>query len=139
MASILGWLGAPDGAMDPPPDPRYRVWWTSIDWEGRDIPTRQGTENFGLLHAYTKNNMWGKHVIAAAYDGLPDKWTSKTRAEYYAVVATSDGSVHLRTTSIAEFGTTGPEGDVTPDGRPIGTVTAYCNGQTYCPDWINAL
>ncbi|WP_330294350.1 hypothetical protein [Streptomyces sp. NBC_00503] len=43
------------------------------------------------------------------------------------------------TGSIAERGNRGPAGAPTPDGRLIGTITAYCRGQTLCPDWINTL
>lgn len=45
----------------------------------------------------------------------------------------------MTTVSIAERGNRGPAGFPTPDGRPIGTITAYCRGQTLCPDWINTL
>ncbi len=37
----------------------------------------------------------------------------------------------------AERGEKGPGGVKTPDGRPIGTITSYCKGQTVCPDWVN--
>ncbi|MFF5705683.1 hypothetical protein ACFY7H_24840 [Streptomyces sp. NPDC012794] len=47
--------------------------------------------------------------------------------------------MRMRTVSFAERGTSGPAGARTPDGRPLGTVTAYCLGQTLCPDWVNDL
>jgi hypothetical protein len=28
---------------------------------------------------------------------------------------------------------------LTPDRRPVGTVTGYCVGYTYCPDYVNTV
>lgn len=28
-------------------------------------------------------------------------------------------------------------GDQTPDNRPFGVITTYCNGYTFCPLWVN--
>jgi hypothetical protein len=50
-----------------------------------------------------------------------------------------EAGVRIVTTSSAEEGEKGPDGVHTPDGRPIGTVTAFCRGQTVCPDWVNNL
>lgn len=81
--------------------------------------------------------MRSKKAINAPYDGKVDR-IKGSRAEYDGVV-TSGGSVRMTVTSVAERGTVGPGGLHTPDGRPIGTVTAFCRGQTLCPDWINSL
>lgn len=120
-----------------PSIPWYHVYWTSLDWEHRDIPTRHGNNDFGLHHACTKHNMCGKQAITAPYNGEPDR-EHGTRLEYDGVV-TDGSSVRMTTTSVAEEGEKGPGGVHTPDGRPIGTVTAFCRGQTVCPDWVNNL
>ncbi|MFF0065684.1 hypothetical protein ACFYRC_29860 [Streptomyces sp. NPDC005279] len=82
-----------------------------------------------------------KEGITAAYNGNADRHPRPTRYEYDAVVATSQGGIRLTVTSVAEQGTygPGPTGPHTPDGRPIGTVTVFCRGQTVCPDWVNDL
>ncbi|GHF41758.1 MULTISPECIES: hypothetical protein [Streptomyces] len=128
------------GGRSVPPDPSipwYRINWSALDWDYNDIPTRQGTSDFGARHAAEKHNMRGKKAINAPYNGKADR-VRGTRAEYDGVV-TSGGSVRMTITSVAERDDVGPGGSRTPDGRPIGTVTAFCRGQTLCPDWINNL
>ncbi|MEV7617562.1 hypothetical protein [Streptomyces sp. NPDC089799] len=125
------------GVRDPQ-QPWHKVNWSVRDWDGNDIPTRHGTDDFGWLHASSKHNMYSAKAINAPYDGTADKVTG-TRVEYWGVVATNQGQVRMRTVSVAERGTRGPAGKPTPDGRPIGTMTAYCLGQTVCPDWVNDL
>ncbi|MEU9983536.1 hypothetical protein [Streptomyces sp. NPDC050856] len=133
-------LPANTGTLAPPPDPSipwYRINWSALDWDYNDIPTRQGNNDFGAKHAASKHNMRGKKAINAPYNGVADR-VRGSRAEYDGVV-TSGGSVRMTITSVAERGERGPGGVNTPDGRPIGTVTAFCRGQTLCPDWINSL
>ncbi|MGQ5640925.1 MULTISPECIES: hypothetical protein, partial [unclassified Streptomyces] len=120
-----------------PSVPWYHIYWSTLDWEHRDIPTRHGNNDFGQHHSCTKHNMCGKHAINAPYNGKPDG-INGTRLEYIGVV-TDGESVRMVTTSSAEEGEKGPGGVHTPDGRPIGTVTAFCRGQTVCPDWVNNL
>jgi hypothetical protein len=117
---------------------QWDILYTSIDWEGQDIPTRRGNGSFGQSHACEDHNMCSKKAITAPYNGLPDRQNSSgNRGEYDGVVTTNSGQVRLTITSVAEW----TEGTVywgrTPDGRPVGTITSFCRGQTYCPDWIN--
>ncbi|WP_405862762.1 hypothetical protein OG361_40850 [Streptomyces sp. NBC_00090] len=120
-----------------PSIPWHHIYWSTLDWDHNDIPTRRGTDDFGLKHACSKHNVCTQKVINAPYDGKADR-VRGNRAEYDAVI-TSGGTVRMTTTSIAERGKRGPNGQNTPDGRPIGTVTAYCRRQTLCPDWVNQL
>lgn len=121
--------------MDPP-QPWYKIDWTTKDWDGRNIPTRHGTDDFGFVHACNDHSMCAEAPMTAPYHGYPDKWTSSTRAEYYGV-ALIDGEPELKITTVAEFGHVGPNGAEAPDGKVIGTITSYCQGMTYCPYWIN--
>ncbi|MEU0271884.1 hypothetical protein [Streptomyces sp. NPDC006307] len=82
--------------------------------------------------------MTSKKAINAPYDGKADR-VRGTRAEYDGVVVSNGNQVRITITSVAERGDRGPGGVRTPDGRPIGTVTAFCRGQTLCPDWVNSL
>ncbi|MBT2389232.1 hypothetical protein J7E87_07285 [Streptomyces sp. ISL-1] len=124
-----------------PTIPWHHIYWTAIDWDGHDIPSRRGNADFGVKHACSKHNACEKKVITAAYNGNADRHPRPTRYEYDAVVATSQGGIRLTVTSVAEQGTygPGPTAPHTPDGRPIGTVTVFCRGQTVCPDWVNDL
>ncbi|MFF4232494.1 hypothetical protein [Streptomyces sp. NPDC001820] len=124
-----------------PSIPWHHIYWTAIDWDGEDIPSRRGNSDFGVKHACTKHNACGKKVITAAYNGRADRHPRPSRYEYDAVVATSQGGIRLTVTSVAERGNygPGPTAPRTPDGRPIGTVTVFCRGQTVCPDWVNDL
>ncbi|MFJ9703391.1 hypothetical protein [Streptomyces fradiae] len=123
-----------------PPDPSipwHRVNYSSLDWDYNDIPTRNGTNDFGARHAANKHNMRSKKAVTAPYNGRADRG-SGNRWEYDGVI-TSGGSVRMTITSVAERGERGPGGVRTPDGRPIGTITAFCRGQTVCPDWVNQI
>jgi hypothetical protein len=76
-----------------------------------------------------------KKFINAPYNGEADR-VRGSRAEYDGVIA-SGSRVRMKITSVAERGKRGPEGVRTPDGRPIGTITSFCRGQTLCLDWVN--
>ncbi|WP_432120732.1 hypothetical protein [Streptomyces sp. S1] len=117
--------------------PWHHIYWSALDWDHYDIPTRRGTDDFGLKHTCSKHNMCTQKAITAPYNGKADR-VRGSRAEYDGVI-TSGGTVRMTITSVAERGERGPNGQNTPDGRPIGTVTAFCRGQTLCPDWVNQL
>ncbi|WP_138965393.1 hypothetical protein [Streptomyces sp. YIM 121038] len=133
--------GEIDGAGETaalPPDPSipwYRVNWSTLDWDHNDIPTRQGTNDFGAHHIAKKHNVTSKKFINAPYNGNADR-VHGTRAEYDGVI-THGSQVRMNILGSAERGEKGPNGVHTPDGRPIGTITSYCKGQTVCPDWVN--
>ncbi|MCB5163931.1 hypothetical protein LG634_03650 [Streptomyces bambusae] len=131
-----GTTAARRSASDPS-IPWHHIYWSALDWDHNDIPTRRGTDDFGFAHTCTKHNMCTQKAINAPYNGNADRVTGD-RAEYDGVI-TSGGSVRMTITSVAERGGRGPNGRNTPDGRPIGTVTAFCRGQTLCPDWVNQL
>ncbi|MEU4065901.1 hypothetical protein AB0F25_26370 [Streptomyces wedmorensis] len=120
-----------------PSIPWHHIYWSILDWDHNDIPTRRGTDDFGFKHTCSKHNMCTQKAINAPYNGREDR-VNGSRAEYDGVI-TSGGSVRMTITSVAERGERGPNGQNTPDGRPIGTVTAFCRGQTLCPDWVNQL
>ncbi|NML49022.1 hypothetical protein HHL19_01400 [Streptomyces sp. R302] len=120
-----------------PSIPWHHIYWSALDWDRYDIPTRRGTNDFGLKHTCSKHNMCTQKAINAPYNGKADR-VRGSRAEYDGVI-TSGGTVRMTITSAAERGERGPHGQDTPDGRPIGTVTAFCRGQTLCPDWVNQL
>ncbi|MFD4828998.1 hypothetical protein ACFWPV_03930 [Streptomyces uncialis] len=127
-----------DNSRITPPDPSipwHRINYSSLDWDYNDIPTRNGTNDFGARHAANKHNMRSKKAVTAPYAGRADRG-SGNRWEYWGVI-TSGSAVRMDITSVAERGERGPGGVRTPDGRPIGTITAYCRGQTLCPDWVN--
>ncbi|MFD5416922.1 hypothetical protein ACFWJT_02630 [Streptomyces sp. NPDC127069] len=110
-----------------PQQPWHKVNWSVRDRDGHDIPTRHGTSAFTWQHASAGHNMRSEKAIDAPYH------------EYWGVIATNSGQVRMNTVSVAERGDRGPGGERTPDGRPLGTVTAYCLGQTVCPDWVDDL
>ncbi|MEU2251261.1 hypothetical protein [Streptomyces sp. NPDC019224] len=132
-----GNTGSASPSAADPSIPWHHIYWSALDWKHNDIPTRRGNDDFGFKHACSKHNVCTKTVINTPYDGKADRGKGN-RVECDAVI-TSGASVRMTTTSIAERGERGPNGQNTPDGRPIGTVTAFCRGQTMCPDWVNQL
>ncbi|KWW97886.1 hypothetical protein TH66_21005 [Carbonactinospora thermoautotrophica] len=114
-------------------------WWhirhATRDWNNRDIPTRQGNSNFGYQKTCGKHNMCSPRAIEAPYHGYPDE-TQGTRNVYYGYVLVN-GRPRIKLKSVADTSQRTALGN-TPDGRPVGTLTAYCMGMERCPDWVNS-
>jgi hypothetical protein len=122
----------------------YTVDFSSQDWQGRDIPTRHGksdaqnagSSGFGYTHACTDHDLCSFDIIDGTYQEVPESH-SGTRYQYGGVLTDSNGNVKMRFVSSQDQSETTAWGN-TPDGRPMGTITAYCKGYTLCPSWVNA-
>ncbi len=59
--------------------------------------------------------------------------------EYKALLTNlQNGNIYLTVRIVAQAATRTDDGRcTTPDGQYIGTVTAYCEGYTLCPSWVN--
>ena len=68
----------------------------------------------------------------------PDK-INGNRIEYIAyVVNTGNGAIHKIVRVITQNARHSSDyAYETPDGKPVGVITAYCQGENKCPDWVN--
>jgi hypothetical protein len=69
--------------------------------------------------------------------GLRPRFSAVIRASGAFLSGLPLGATGTECRTVIVAGSTGPAGEATPDGRAIGTVTAYCKGMTYCPAWVN--
>ncbi|WP_409181749.1 hypothetical protein F9C11_35565 [Amycolatopsis sp. VS8301801F10] len=131
----------PLGASLPdPPQPWYKIDWAHRDLSGRDLPTRHGNTAFGYVHYAVSHNIRTERAIKAAYENNfpdPDK-SNGTHLEYLAFLVDAQGDIFVIVRVINEQAPRTSDGQyTTPDGRPIGTITAFCEGVNVCPDVVN--
>jgi hypothetical protein len=118
-------------------------WWpvmfTGIDNSGRDLPTRTGTIDFGYVHYSDYHNLYSARAVAAAYNNNDPFYVTGYHLEYKSYLVDSSGNVIVQIHAISQGSEmTGDQKYKTPDGRPIGTITAYCEGYNpRCPDIVN--
>lgn len=115
---------------------------TSYDQQGRDWPTRSGNDQLGWAHfsgpSPNGHNLYSEGIIIETYQGNPDVQEG-SHFEFPGVV--TDGNnvyVHIRVVA-EENDITADSVWLTPDGRPVGTITAFCEGYDDCPDWVNSV
>jgi hypothetical protein len=122
----------------------YTIRFAGTDDDGFYLPTRNGIsydeqgDEWGYLHYAGPHNLTSQTPVLAAYnDNLPDA-VSGDRREYTAYLTDSSGDLYATILAINWQGTSTQDGKfTTPDGRPIGTITAYCQGVTLCPAAVN--
>lgn len=113
----------------------HSIQFATRDWDDRDIPTRWGGyTKFGFSKIESVHNISNPKAIEAGYHGYPDIRRG-VRNIYYAYLLV-DGFPRLKIVSAADDTVESDYGD-TPDGRPVGTITAYCEGYDQCPDAVN--
>jgi hypothetical protein len=140
------------------PGPWYAVQRYLTDGSGNIVPIRtgksdsqaQGTDTgANYNHASVDHNLCGQHVMASLFEnnhrhdaiGKGDKrFNPKERRYKYegGVFDRSSGQELIAITAIASDAHVGFD-DPTPDGRPFGMVTAFCENYTRCPDMVNQL
>ena len=107
------------------------------DWAGNDTPTRNGDySNFGYLKGTVAHNLFTLTAYWAAYSGFPKGSSGGNRL--YVAWLIVNGQPRLQVNVAASPSTSSMYGQ-TPDRRPVGTVTGYCVGYTYCPDYVNTI
>jgi len=107
------------------------------DWAGNDTPTRNGDySNFGYLKGVAAHNLKTLSAYRAAYSGYP-KGNSGGNYQYIAYLVVN-GYPRIQVNVAASRSRASMYG-ATPDGRVVGTVTGYCLGYYYCPDYVNSV
>jgi YD repeat-containing protein len=89
-------------------------------------------QGFGRAKVLQKHNMWARVVeYIVATKGQKNAGGSAGKATAYAIHVGADGS-HTQVTLYAVYDTR-----ELSDHRSFGVVTAYCDGYTKCPSWVN--
>ena len=101
------------------------------------ISIRHGTADFGYQHYAGPHNLTSQKAISAAYRSRPFV-TQGAHYEYLGYLTFGDTLI-AQIHTIAQLATsTDDRKFTTPDGKYIGTITAYCEGVTRCPDIVNS-
>ena len=126
----------PSGPI-PPDEEYFGLIVLPVDEEGVVVPVRNGDATLGFAKACTKHNLCSLRVIIAAIEGRGDKEIlGAFRARYTAHIVGEGTDITVRV--LVHTGRDTARGD-TPDGRPVGVITAYCDGMERCPDVVNTL
>ncbi|MGW0660951.1 hypothetical protein [Streptodolium elevatio] len=124
-------------AMDPPL-PWHNIAWVASDADARDLPTRRGNSELGYLHYSERHNVRYSKPILIAYTDTKPAVIKGTHLEYVAILTDRLGIIYAKLRVVNEQSpVTEDKRYKTPDGRPIGTITAFCEGVNKCPDQIN--
>jgi hypothetical protein len=131
--------------LDPTPGSSiYTIMWTDKDLSNRKVPTRLGNGDFGYNHYVRPHNLYTAkpfRAIGAAHRGVVEQGA---HVEYQAIVTQYQPPRPPRATMkiriVTQLATrTDDRRYTSPDGKYIGTITAYCEGVNRCPDWVNAI
>jgi len=128
----------PPGGQDP-------QWWIIEydfhDLAGRNLPVRFGNGALGYLHYASAHNLFSFEPIHASLQThVPDK-QSGAHLEYLALLTeVPSGAIYARIRNVTQNSTVSSDNVfVTPDGKPIGTITAYCENtaNNACPNSVD--
>lgn len=114
------------------------------DVDGLDVPVRSGQNVkpvFGKGHACGKHNiLCGQPMDAAVVvmeQGTKDPNRPPENPNWTANLYNKENPAETEDVIVGAFtgNVLAPLGP-TPDGRPVGMITTFCNGKVRCPDWI---
>ncbi|WP_261801800.1 hypothetical protein [Streptomyces sp. ISID311] len=117
-------------------------WWnkkercSSVDPEGREIPTRIGNAELGWNHFSGRHNIRKCDLVNIPLGGQVDK-KDGANLEYYGYVTNrAHGTVKIVVKARYARKTDDGRYDA-GSGKKIGVITAYCKGMQKCPNWVN--
>jgi hypothetical protein len=160
--ALTGWTAAPPGGTAITALPAYRndsgcagyyrgdsnnefyCKASRIDIEGTKVVIRRGfwngTRGYGWKKAVDYHNLWIQPIIDVIFFATPRPQQRHERVYtvYHYTLGYLDQEVVVVSDNIdASYG-----GVPTPDGKPIGLITAYCRNEPSnkiepCPDWVD--
>jgi hypothetical protein len=130
-----------------PPSNWYDIYGAYTDERGRDVPVRQGYSDaeaegvdagaFGYNHTCWDHNMCNFVVFDKAITQETGTSVGNNKYQYEVYLVDNNLDIDADVLIVATQSRTDYEGEITPDGRPIGVITAYCQGYTTCPEFVN--
>ena len=151
-AAGLGAAGSPAGgrlAVRPndPPSNWYDIYGAYRDQAGRDVPIRQGYSDaeangvdagaFGYDHTCQDHNLCSFVVFEKAITQETGVSKGGNKFQYELYLVDDNLNIDVDILIVQSQNRTDYEGEVTPDGRPIGVITGYCQYYTKCPEAVN--
>ncbi len=120
------------------PDITWNVVRTYRDKTGASVPLRSGTSKWGYGKISVKHNIQSLNLIGAAIS-KGDKNTSrgKDNPNWVGVTYYTNKPEIAETIVVGAY--MGRVGVPTPVVGVQGVLTAYCDGKTKCPSWVNGL
>ena len=112
---------------------------STSDAGGRYVPTRCGDSTIAWKKACQTHNFCSLSLINKVIAGTGDLIDiASTRYTYQGHILGTVNGVYLDITLkvVTDRSTTTAKGK-TPDGKVVGTITAYCVGVTVCPAVVN--
>lgn len=123
--------------------PWYTIEWSDTDRRGTYVPTRFGNNSLGYLHysGPAQHNLITQAPFRVIRNTTNPIVSQGAHLEYQALLTNlSNGSIQLKVRIVVQAASRTDDGQwITPDGRNIGTITAYCEGYNQCPSWVNQL
>jgi hypothetical protein len=129
-------------SFDPSPGGSWSsILWSDTDRKGRTIPTRQGDSSIGYNHYVIPHNLYTSAPFRVIRNTRNAYIEQGAHLEYRALLTNlSNGSVVITVRMVAQAATRTDDGRyVSLDGKYMGTITAYCEGVTLCPSWVNSI
>lgn len=141
IVALLLAIGAEAHAAPPsqvPPDAEYfGLIVVVLDEEGVHVPIRNGDSTLGHAKACAKHNLCKTTVISRTIAGGGNKEVLGThRVRYTSHIVGEGHDITVRV--LVHTGRDTARGE-TPDGCPVGVITAYCEGMVRCPDVVNSV
>lgn len=108
---------------------------------GTHTPTRWGNGDLGYAHFSGPHNLTSHKPIRAAFQTRNPDVNQGAHLEYITyAVNTSDASIKKVVRVVVQAARQTDDGRWrTLDGSYIGVITAFCQGSTLCPNWVNTI
>jgi hypothetical protein len=81
--------------------------------------------------------MCSDHILSVIFAQTPGSHTG-TRYQYGGVIANPASLQVVMAIVASPDQSTKTQWGTTPDGRPMGLITAYCKNVEPCPSWVNS-
>lgn len=119
--------------------PWHSTLWADTDKRGTYVPTRFGNSDLGYSHYSVRHNLRTSSPFRVIRNTSKPIVDQGAHLEYQALLTNmSNGSIKIKIRIVVQAANRTDNGKWrTPDGKNIGTITAYCEGVTKCPDWVN--
>jgi hypothetical protein len=130
-----------------PPSNWYDIYGAYTDQAGRDVPIRQGYSDaeaggvdagaFGYDHTCQDHNLCSFVVFEKAITQETGVSKGNNKFQYELYLVDDNLNIDVDILIVQSQNRTDYEGETTPDGRPIGVITGYCQYYTKCPEAVN--
>ena len=94
---------------------------------------------FGFYHSCFDHNICSYVIFNKAFTQEAGTAKGNNKFQYELYLVDSNLNIDVDIILVQTQNKTDYEGENTPDGRPIGLITAYCVGYTDCPEAVDVV